>query len=72
MFTEAWQNQYHISLLGAGEPKILMLNPYAQDEVRDHALVEDMKAIVSLLLLKIEDVFGQENLCKFVVEDWLQ
>ena len=46
-----------------------MLNPYAQDEVRDHALVEDMKAIVSLLLLRIEDVFGQENLCKFVVED---
>ena len=45
-----------------------MLNPYAQDEVRDHALVEDMKAIVSLLL-RIEDVFGQENLCKFVVED---
>ena len=61
-------NQYRISPLGAGELKILMLNQYAQGEVRDHVLAEDMKAIVSLLHLRIEDVFGQKNLGKFSVE----
>lgn len=72
MFRETWQSQYRISVLGAGEPKILMLNQYAQDGAHDHVLVEDMKVIVSLLPLRTEEVFGQENLAKLSEEDWFR